>query len=47
LSVSLLLIIRNYVGDKIGLSPITEEELSTAVNAPQITLRVTYTVPEE
>jgi len=47
LSLSLLLVIRNYVGDKIGLPPITEEELSTAVNAPQITMRVTYTVPEE
>jgi len=47
LSIPLMVVVRNHVGSKIGLPSISEADLSLAVDAPQITLRINYTVPEE
>jgi len=47
LSIPLMVVARNHVGSKIGLPSISEADLSLAVDAPQITLRINYTVPEE
>lgn len=45
LNVSLLLVLRNYIGRKMGLPPITEDRLSVALNLPDVVMTVSYTLP--
>ena len=43
---SLLLVVRNYVGTKLGLPPITSKELTVALSPPDITATVFYSEKE-
>ena len=45
LNVSLLLVLRNYLGQQMGLPPITAEHLSIAINLPQVVMTVFYKLP--
>jgi hypothetical protein len=45
LNVSLLLVLRNYLGQRMGLPPITQDRLSVALNLPEVVTTVFYTPP--
>jgi hypothetical protein len=47
LNVSLLLVLRNYLGQLMGLSPITPDQLSIALNLPEVVMTVFYKLPEK
>jgi len=42
---SLLVTVRNYVGEKMGLSAISKDRMSIALDPPDITMSVSYTLP--
>lgn len=45
LNAALLLVLRNYLGQKMALPPITHEQLSIALNLPDVVMTVFYTQP--
>jgi hypothetical protein len=45
LNVSLLVVLRNYLGQQMGLPPITADHLSIAINLPEVVMTVFYKLP--
>jgi hypothetical protein len=45
LNVSLLLVLRNYLGRQMGLPPIAADHLSIALNLPEVAVTVSYKLP--
>jgi hypothetical protein len=45
LNISLLLVLRNYLGQRMGLPPITADHLSVALNLPEVVITVFYKLP--
>jgi hypothetical protein len=43
LNSSLLVILRNYLGQQMGMPPITEQDLGIALNPPEVSMTVFYT----
>jgi hypothetical protein len=46
INISALLVVRNYIGGKIGLAPMQENDLRLSFLKPNITVGVYYTIPE-